>query len=448
MPPTDPSSTITQIRTDTILVPNLRVRVVQANAEERVAPLGLPPIRVGTGAECDMIVKDSKVSRVHLEVRLTPRGILLRDLQSKNGISVGPIEIVECYLQLGIWITMGDCRLAVELAGTPNEVTLSPSHRFGSVLGKSLVMRSLFNRLEHAARYNSPILLTGEQGSGKRTLAEAVHRASPWAAGPWIMLDTRIVPRDALEIALFGCAPGIRAEMPDGCAGALEQSHNGTLYLVEPAEIPFLLQKRLVAALAARTCYRVGGVMGIPFETRLITGTEASLGPAVASGVLDEELQRWLSVVPFDLPPLRDRREDIALLVEHFLSARTPPLTIADLPAEAMEFFEGHTWPRNVRQLKSFVERLALYPEISREVLVSLLGEQPRASDDRSIRPLLKLSFEEARELVEERFTKLYLTAQLERHGGNVSQAARGIGVHRVHLHRLLRRYGIRRDND
>jgi DNA-binding NtrC family response regulator len=173
-----------------------------------------------------------------------------------------------------------------------------------------------------------------------------------------------------------------------------------------------------------------------------------SLGPLVASGALDEELFRWLSVVPVEVPSLRERKEDIALLVEHFLAALPSPRSTADLPPETIELFERHTWPRNVDELRSLVERLAVYQEVSREVLASLLRETPRASEDVSIRPLLGMTLKEARNVVLERCDRLYLTAQLEAHGGNRTKTAAKIGIERESLQRLLKRYGIRKGED
>lgn len=441
----DPSTTITQLKADAVLVPNLTVRVLQPNGNEQRAALGLQPLRIGTAAECHAIVRDPKVSRLHLELRLTQRGIILEDLQSKNGTFVGPLQVFKCYIGTGVWMTFGDCRLVVEVAGPSSEVILSSSLRFGGALGTSIVMRRLFATLEHAAKFNSPILLVGEQGTGKRTFAEAVHRASPWAAGPCVALDVESTPQEALEVELFGYAPGVRADLPDGCAGALERSHGGTLYIAGPAAIPFPLQQKLVAALNACSCRRVGASAGARFDLRLITGTRTSLDPLVVTGELDEGLFRWMSVVPVEIPALRERKEDLSLLVEHFLAARIPPLSLGDLPPETMELFEGHTWPRNIDELKSLVERLAVYPEISRDVLASMLKEAPRASDDPSIRPLLRMTLEEAHNIVDERFMRLYLAAQLEAHDGNVSRAAKAMNVHRVYLHRLLKRYGIRK---
>ncbi|MCC6558264.1 MAG: sigma 54-interacting transcriptional regulator [Polyangiaceae bacterium] len=351
--PVKPSAayTLNDIDDRVVLLPTVHVTVATPQGGALRAVLGLEPMVVGTSSECDLVVADGKVSRRHCELRLTPRGIMLRDLGSKNGTAVGDVQIVEVILPLGVQATIGNSRLAAAIEGAPVLLPVSEFGRFGEAIGKSVPMRALFARLERAAGAPESAVLIGEPGCGKQTLARAMHASGPRQDGPFVAVRAGGVAPGMVEAELFG-APGA----PPG-AGAFDQAAGGTLYVDDLGELPLEAQPRVLAALEA---YQARRGSGQPPAPRIIGGARRSLRGRVAEGAFREDLYRRLAVVEVRVPALRDRKEDIPPLVEHFLAGRSPPRKPSDLPPHTMEMLVAHDWPGNVRELRSAVARLAL----------------------------------------------------------------------------------------
>ena len=183
------SSTLTTLRANAIELPSLEVGIVAPQGTEFSATLAFAPLVVGSSPECDIVLADSRVSRNHCEIRLTDRGVIVRDLGSKNGTFVGDLAIVEVLLPLGRKVTVGGSTLTVRVVGEPSVLPLSTSARFGEALGGSIPMRALFARLERAAATAETILLLGASGTGKELLARGIHDASPRRAGPFVVFD-------------------------------------------------------------------------------------------------------------------------------------------------------------------------------------------------------------------------------------------------------------------
>ena len=336
-----------------LLMPTVHVIVTPPQGGILRTPLGMDPLVLGTSGECDVILADAKVSRRHCELRLTPRGIALRDLGSKNGTIVGEVQILEVILPLGVPVSLGNSRLVAHLEGAPAVVPLHERGRFGDALGESVPMRALFARLERAAGAPETVVLIGEPGTGKEILARGVHAAGPRQDGPFQVLRCGGVAPALIKRELFGADGAVQGA--DG-AGLFEQARGGTLLIDDLGELPLELQPRLLAALDARA----GGAPA----PRVVGGTRRSLRGRLAEGSLREDLHRRLAVHEVRVPALRDRRGDIPVLVEHFLGLRSPPRRIEDLPPNTMEMLTSHDWPGNVRELRSTVARLAVFAEL------------------------------------------------------------------------------------
>lgn len=434
--------TLTEIRSDAIELPSLRVTVVPANGRAASSALAVAPIVIGTSPDCDITIVDPRVSRRHCEVALTDRGVVLKDLGSKNGTFVGEVQIFEALLLPGAKATIGNSTVTVDLLNDARAVVpLSTSARFGEAIGGSIPMRAMFARLERAAPTMETILLLGESGTGKELLARGIHDASPRKDAPFVVFDCSAVAANLIEAELFGYVKGAFTGAAQNRAGLLEQAHGGTLFIDEVGELPLELQPKLLRALEARQFRRVGGTSYAPCDARIVAATHRDLQGRIASGAFREDLYYRLAVVESVVPPLRERREDISLLVERFLAAQVPPRSLLDLPPNAIEMLKGHHWPGNVRELRNTVARLVLFPHLLEEAI----GKQPAKREEASAASqITSLPLREAREMVVEQFERTYVVAKLRESSGNVSRAAEAMGVSRQLVHRLMERYGIR----
>jgi DNA-binding NtrC family response regulator len=442
--PPDLSATQTSFTSSTIQVPALRVSVVSPGAPAIDAPLGVAPLVIGTSPDADLVVSDAKVSRRHCEIRLGEQGVVLRDLGSKNGVFIGPTRVHEAILALDAAATIGSSTLSVRAVGPPATLPLSAAACFGDALGGSVVMRMLFAQLERAAATSETILLIGESGTGKEILARAVHDHSPRKGGPYVVFDCSAAAPSLVEDELFGHVKGAFTGAHDARAGVFEQAHKGTLFLDEIGELPLELQPKLLRALESRTVQRLGDSSGrrASVDCRIVAATHRNLRALVKEGRFRQDLYYRLQVVELRVPPLRERAEDIPLLVERFLSLHNPPRRLADLPANTLTMLGGHAFPGNVRELRNTVARLMLFADLD-----PALARPPEAAPaDSPLGHLVQLPLREARDLVVERFERAYVEAKLHEAHGVVAQAAEAMGITRQAVYKMMDRYGIARD--
>jgi DNA-binding NtrC family response regulator len=428
-----------------LLLPRVEVALKSASGQVLRAPLGMSPVRVGSAGECDLVCADPGISRHHCEVALDERGVILRDLGSKNGTFVGDLRIEAAWLSPGLVARVGEARLEVVCGGDPQRIDLSATPRFGEALGLSTTMRALFAQLERVAPSRESVVLLGETGTGKEILARALHLASPRARGPFVAVDCGAIAASLAESELFGHVRGAFSGAQTDRTGLLVAAHAGTLFLDEIGELPLDLQPKLLRALEIGEVRAIGGNSYKKIDIRVVAASHRNLKTLLAERRFREDLYYRLAVVELRVPPLRERREDIPLLVESFLTSRDPPLTLADLPPNALEFLQARSWPGNVRELRNAVSRLLLAVDGLQAGLQA--GPQARAPAE-CVRPgrpgLFELPLREAREQVVAEFERNYLTAQMERHRGNGAAAAKAMGVSRQLVHRLLSQHGLK----
>ena len=322
---------------------------------------------------------------------------------------------------------------------------LQERYRFEGIVGRSRAMRDLFQLLETVAPTASTILITGETGTGKELVARAIHHNSPRRRQRFVALNCGAIPATLLEAELFGHVRGAFTGAFTSRPGRLEQAHRGTLFLDEIGTMDTSLQAKLLRALQEREFERVGANDSIKVDVRVIAATNSDLAQQVEEGKFREDLFYRLNVIPIHLPPLRERREDIPLLVQGFVdrigAEQNPPRRGVVVSQDAMRRLMGFRWPGNVRQLENAVERaLALSPGRSHIEATDLPPEiQPRDDSPAAAVPSLP---EEGLDLPAHvhQIERALLRSALERTGGNKQRAAQLLGIKRTTLVEKMRR--------
>ncbi|HMF93859.1 MAG TPA: sigma-54 dependent transcriptional regulator [Vicinamibacterales bacterium] len=243
--------------------------------------------------------------------------------------------------------------------------TLGLSHQFANIIGRSPAMLEVFKMIETVARTNSTILLTGESGTGKGLVAQAIHFHSLRRDKPMVSLNCGALPENLLESELFGHMRGSFTGADANKKGLLEVAERGTVFLDEIGEMSAVLQVKLLRVLQERRFRRVGGLEELQADIRVIAATNQDLARAIAEGRFREDLYYRINVIPISLPPLRERREDIQLLAEHFVAKYTGQMEkqITGISHEALDLLTRYDWPGNIRELENVVERaVALEP--------------------------------------------------------------------------------------
>ncbi len=309
------------------------------------------------------------------------------------------------------------------------------------LIGRSPEISQTRSLIERVAPTGSRVLIQGPPGSGKEVAARMIHSCSRRSAGPFVVANCAIMAPARLEEELFGSEEGA------GKTGLLERAHGGTLMLDEIADMPRETQGKIIRVLQEQTFLRVAGAQRVSVDVRIIATSNRDLAAEVAQGRLRQDLFYRLNVVPFEIAPLRRRREDIPLLVEHFLElyarqAGTNPLTVAE---DAMAALQAYDWPGNVRELRNIVERLSILALGEGSLVLRASALPPELYKDAPVishfekgDAMMSLPLREAREM----FEREYLLAQMRRFGNNISQTAQFIGMDRSTLHRKLRAFG------
>jgi two-component system nitrogen regulation response regulator NtrX len=309
------------------------------------------------------------------------------------------------------------------------------------IVGRSTAINQLRQVIERVGPANSRILITGSPGSGKELAARSIHEASTRASGPFIVLNSATIAPETMEMELFGIEgkPGASRKV-----GALEEAHNGTLYLDEIADMPKETQGKILRVLVEQNFQRVGGATRVHVDVRIISSSARDITALIADGSFREDLFHRLAVVPVRVPSLSERREDISELIAFFMdqvstTTGMPRRAIAD---DAMAVLQSHDWPGNIRQLRNNVERLMILaagdPDaaVTADMLPSEIGALvPSTPTGAGGEKLMSLPLRDAREV----FEREYLVAQINRFGGNISRTAEFIGMERSALHRKLK---------
>ena len=270
----------------------------------------------------------------------------------------------EAFVPRGATLELGHTQVRFDALDESVELPLADSERFGRLWGRSTAMRRLFALAGRVAASDVTVLIEGETGTGKDALCEAIHQASTRTAGPLIVVDCGAVPPNLFESELFGNEKGAFTGADRARAGAFEEADGGTLFLDEIGELPLPLQPKLLRVLEAREVRRIGSAQPRKVNVRVIAATNRDLREEVNRGSFRQDLYFRLEVMRLRVPPLRERPDDIPVLVEHFRTLAKPGDAAPPFSEETLRSFVAHPWPGNVRELRNAVERLTVLDDV------------------------------------------------------------------------------------
>ncbi|MBD89384.1 MAG: AAA family ATPase [Deltaproteobacteria bacterium] len=407
-------------------------------------------IHIGSSPECDLVLDHPTVSRLHARLEFELDGYRISDLRSKNGVRVSGVRVRDGFLRPGDEVLFGEVGLRFGLESQRVEVQLARETSFDRLIGASSQMREIFALLARVAPSDATILIEGASGTGKELVAEAIHRHSGRASGPWVIFDCSAVAPELIESELFGHVRGAFTGAITDRKGVFEAASGGTLFIDEIGELPAELQPKLLRALESGQVRPVGATSTRQTSVRVVAATNRTLAQEVQEGRFRDDLYYRLAVIHVRLPPLSQRSEDIPMLVRHFLeSGGSPDVSVS---YETMRRLQDHPWPGNVRELKNYVERAVLLSDRGRletQHLVNrdaVLGEE--ADSGIGITVDMALPFKDAKSRLVDVFERRYWTERMDAAQGNVSEAARQGGIHRKSLEYLLKKLDLRTSED
>jgi two-component system, NtrC family, response regulator GlrR len=397
-------------------------------------------LQIGSHPLNQIEIRDRTVSRFHCEVFVDREGrAWVKDLGSRNGTRVNGIRVREAELAEGMVLQVGYLELAFTPLAERNVLEVAPTSSFGTLVGSSVPLRAAFALLEKAAASSATVLLTGESGTGKTEAAEIIHAQSARAGKPLRVVDCAAVPANLLDSELFGHERGAFTGAIGKRLGVFEEADGGTVFLDEIGELPADLQPKLLRVLEAREIRRVGSNRYIPVDVRLIAATNRDLRGEVNAGRFRADLYFRLAVLCVHLPALRERPGDIPLIARQLVQR----LSLDDETRQALldpaflARLRLPPWPGNVRELRNHLERCAALRQVLNPSPEEPLPARADVVD-------VSIPYAEARRRMLDTFEQSYVRALLDRHEGNVSQAAVTAQVDRAHLHRIIRRHGLR----
>jgi two-component system response regulator GlrR len=387
-------------------------------------------LRVGTDPSSDLVLSDGTVSRRHLEVERTPRGLLLRDLGSRNGSWVDGRQVAGAYVEPGDKIALGKTKLAIKQQSRGTEIEVLGGESFGELVGASDAMRLVFTELRRVSMDDQNLLIEGETGTGKELAARAVHAHSLRRHGPFKVVDCALVSEANAATELFG---------PEG---AFTGAQNGTLFFDEITELPTSVQPKLLRALETRELPALPGGKPKPFNARTICATHENLGEEVARDRFRKDLFFRIAVARVRLPPLRTRKSDLPLLATHLLKTLGASV---ELSAQTQSLLEGYDWPGNVRELRNVLERGALMQQGSGSWLELMVDPSAKKGGSKTLDQMVAaLPYHDAKDRIQTDFERHYFAQVMKECGFDIKLAETRTGLSMQSLYRLLKKSGLR----
>ena len=436
-------------------------------------------VTIGAMDDNDVVMPEDAVSRYHCKIVQDDTGYVLVDLESTNGTFINGVRIREGYLRPGCTIDVGQSKLKFNASEERVEIQPSAEAQCGDLIGQNARMREIYAIIEKIAPTATTVVIEGETGTGKEVVAQSIHKLSRRADGPLIIFDCGAVPPNLIESELFGHEKGSFTGAVMTRQGLFEMADGGTLFLDEMGELPIDLQPKLLRVLEQREVRRVGGAKSSKVDVRIIAATNRNLEEEVRAGRFRQDLYYRLSVVRLQLPSLRERPDDIPLLITHFLQNQKynrkadGGVRVTGISPDAMRALQSYQWPGNVRELVNVVERAVSFsdhsmislsdlPEHIRDARIA--APSPEVAAARPIPPSAAphqanypsydarppadlvsgdVTFKDAKERWVASFERDYITNLLKLHNGNISHAAREADIDRKYFRKLMRKYDI-----
>jgi DNA-binding NtrC family response regulator len=428
MQPTMASRNRVDVRSGSLRVAGAKAEPIHVGTEPRV---------VGRSPGCDLVLADPEVSAAHCELVATARGVRVRDLGSMNGTFLGPNRIDQAYLTEEATLRCGDTSLVFSPAKL-EPVPLSKKGGFGPLVGDTPAMRALFEKLRVVSPTQLAVLILGETGTGKELVAQAIHGASDRAHKPLVVVDCGAIPASLAESTLFGHERGAFTGAVGKRVSPFVEAAGGTVFLDEIGELSPEVQPKLLRVLAEQRVKSVGSNRYESVDVRIVSATRRDILREVNQGTFRSDLFFRAAQVRIELPPLRERPNDVAALVQRMMAEAGAADSFRRVTAESLDRLQRHDWPGNVRELRNVVALALAYDrggpiEVADHIASIQLGaaSNPRANDPRT--------FEEARmDLERSYFASLYADCK-----GNISEMARRAAVDRKTVRECLKRHGI-----
>lgn len=419
---------------------------------------------IGRAPDNALVFDDPKVSRHHAAIRRTDgTQFMLRDLGSLNGTLLNGRRILvpeplyhRDVIEIGaasITFHHPDSIRPSPPAIEPSSTTVmcDPAAQESVAIGNSAAMSDVFRLMAKAAALPIPVLISGETGTGKELVARGIHRSSTRAYRAFIAVNCAAFPETLLESQLFGHRKGAFTGADRDRVGLFESAHQGTIFLDEVGEMPLGMQVKLLRVLQEGEVVPLGETKPRIVDVRVVSATNRDLTAEIDAGRFRRDLYFRLSAFPITLPPLRDRDEDIPLLIDRFLTrtAHQQRKRVRLVSPSAMRCLTSYDWPGNVRELQNEMQRAVAMVDGGDTIELEHLGERlraraPQATVDTDASDIPTVPFAHGLRDAKAQFEAQYITTVLREHGGNVSRAAQEMGLSRIALHRKIKEYGIR----
>jgi transcriptional regulator with AAA-type ATPase domain len=427
---------------DTVAIPRLSLTVEReaGKAASRTVLYDGDLCRVGTHSSNDLVLQDPAVSRFHCRLMREEGTWRVRDWASLNGTKLETVRIRDADLPAAATLVVGNSVVRVLAVAPAGQAVIPMIPVFGQLAGTSVPMRMLFALLEKVAPSDINVLIEGESGTGKELVANEIGQRSPRVDKAFVVVDCGAISPNLVESELFGHVRGAFTGAERDRVGAFEAADGGTVFLDEVGELPIELQPKLLRALEAREIRRVGETKPRKVNVRVISATNRDLEREVNRARFREDLYFRLAVMTVRVPPLRERLDDLVILVRVFLQALGVPDQERLFTPQVLAEMARHDWPGNVRELRNYVERSVVLQTAAPAVRRSTSGAPAALLPPADI----GVPFRIAKDGAIDAFERAYLAALLEAAGNNMSKAARMAGMDRMYLHRLVQKHGLR----